>query len=69
MRCNLTIKRELGQDLRGSCQQQQPDQMNANAWTTGGRVSISADERCRGVNIYLTIPTGESGSDRNTFSC
>lgn len=22
-----------------------------------------------GLNIYFTIPTGESGGDRNTFSC
>lgn len=36
MRCNPTIKRELGRDLRGSCQQQQTDPTNPNAPTTGG---------------------------------
>lgn len=37
MRCNPTIKWELGRDLLGSCQQQQIDRMNPNGLlTTGG---------------------------------
>lgn len=64
MRCNLTIKRELGQDLRGCCQQQQTDPTNPIARTTGGCGRLVL---MNSIGEGGLIPTGEIGGDSNPF--